>query len=71
LLRKVGADSRVRVQSSTSPAPDRLAQRDQEHHAVAEAIAARDPERAEAAMRTHLEAVHRIILNRLIAANAA
>ena len=33
--------------------------------------AARDPERAEAAMRTHLNAVHRIILNRLMAANAA
>jgi DNA-binding FadR family transcriptional regulator len=71
LLRKVGADARVRVQSSAPPLPDRLAQRDQEHHNVAEAIAARDPERAEAAMRTHLEAVHRIILNRLIAANAA
>ena len=71
LLRKVGADARVRVQSSAAPLADRLVQRDQEHHAVAEAIAARDPERAEAAMRTHLEAVHRIILNRLIAANAA
>jgi GntR family transcriptional regulator, transcriptional repressor for pyruvate dehydrogenase complex len=71
LLRKVGADARVRVQSSSPPCPDRLAQRDQEHHAVALAIAARDPEGAEAAMRAHLEAVHRIILNRLMAANAA
>jgi DNA-binding FadR family transcriptional regulator len=71
LLRKVGADARVRVQSSAAPCPDRLVQRDQEHHAVAEAIASRDPERAEATMRAHLEAVHRIILNRLIAANAA
>lgn len=71
LLRKVGADSRVRVQSTVPACPNRLAQRDQEHHAVAEAIAARDPECAEAAMRTHLNAVHRIILNRLIAANAA
>lgn len=71
LLRKVGSDARVRVQSSVPPCPDRLAQRDQEHHAVAEAIAARDPERAEAAMRAHLNAVHRIILNRLMAANAA
>ena len=71
LLRKVGADSRVRVQSTTPPCPNRLAQRDQEHHAVAEAIAARDPESAEAAMRAHLNAVHRIILNRLLAANAA
>jgi len=71
LLRKVGSDSRVRVQSSVPPCPNRLAQRDQEHHAVAEAIAARDPERAEAAMRAHLNAVHRIILNRLTAASAA
>jgi DNA-binding FadR family transcriptional regulator len=38
---------------------------------VAEAIAARDPEGAEAAMRAHLNAVHRIILDRLMAANAA
>jgi DNA-binding FadR family transcriptional regulator len=71
LLRKVGSDSRVRVQSGATACPNRLAQRDQEHHAVAEAIAARDPEGAEAAMRAHLNAVHRVILNRLIAANAA
>ncbi|HSU43043.1 MAG TPA: FCD domain-containing protein [Casimicrobiaceae bacterium] len=71
LLRKVGADARVRVQSTAPPCPNRLAQRDQEHHGVAEAIAARDPEGAEAAMRAHLNAVHRIILNRLMAANAA
>jgi DNA-binding FadR family transcriptional regulator len=71
LLRKVGSDARVRVQSSDPQCPNRLAQRDQEHRAVAEAIAARDPERAEAAMRTHLNAVHRIILNRLMAADAA
>lgn len=71
LLRKVGSDARVRVQSNAPPCPNRLAQRDQEHHAVAQAIAARDPESAEAAMRAHLNAVHRIILNRLMAANAA
>jgi DNA-binding FadR family transcriptional regulator len=71
LLRKVGADARVRVQSSAPTCPNRLAQRDQEHRAVAEAIAARDPERAEAAMRAHLNAVHQLILNRLTAANAA
>jgi GntR family transcriptional repressor for pyruvate dehydrogenase complex len=71
LLRKVGSDSRVRVQSTLPACPNRLAQRDQEHRAVAEAIAARDPECAEAAMRTHLNAVHRVILNRLVATNAA
>jgi DNA-binding FadR family transcriptional regulator len=71
LLRKVGADSRVRVQSTAPACPNRLAQRDDEHRALAEAIAARDPERAEAAMRAHLNAVHRIILNRLLASDAA
>ncbi|MEP7062744.1 MAG: FCD domain-containing protein [Betaproteobacteria bacterium] len=71
LLRKVGSDSRMRVQSTVPACPNRLAQRDQEHRAVAEAIAARDPECAEAAMRAHLNAVHRVILNRLIAADAA
>ena len=71
LLRKVGSDSRVRVQSTAPACPNRLAQRDQEHRAVAEAIAARDPECAEAVMRAHLNAVHRVILNRLMAANAA
>lgn len=71
LLRKVGSDARVRVQASDPPCPNRVAQRDREHHAVAEAIATRDPERAEAAMRAHLTAVHRIILDRLTAANAA
>ena len=71
LLRKVGSDARVRVQNAAPTCPNRLAQRDQEHRAVAEAIAARDPERAEAAMRAHLNTVHRLILNRLTAANAA
>jgi DNA-binding FadR family transcriptional regulator len=71
LLRKVGSDVRVRVQNTAPSCPNRLAQRDQEHRAVAEAIAARDPERAEAAMRAHLNTVHRLILNRLTAANTA
>ncbi|MDQ6621811.1 MAG: FCD domain-containing protein [Pseudomonadota bacterium] len=71
LLRKVGGDSRVRVQNAVPACPNRLAQRDQEHRAAAEAIATRDPERAEAAMRAHLHAVHGVILNRLMAANAA
>jgi GntR family transcriptional regulator, transcriptional repressor for pyruvate dehydrogenase complex len=71
LMRKVGADSRVRVRSVAPGCPNRLAERDQEHQAVAKAVAARDPERAEAAMRAHLTVVHRLILNRLTAANAA
>lgn len=71
LLRKVGSDSRVRVHRTEPPCPNRLAQRDEEHRAVAEAIAARDPECAAASMRAHLSAVHRVILNRLVAADAA
>ncbi len=45
--------------------PKRLVQRNGEHRAVAEAIAARDADAAERAMRVHLNAVHRLILNRI------
>ena len=69
LLRRVGADNRVRVQVSNPTCPARLAQRDAEHLAIARAIEARDPEEAERTMRAHLSAVHRLIINRLTAAN--
>ena len=42
--------------------PNRIRQRDAEHAAIAAAIAARDPEGAERAMRDHLAAVQRQIL---------
>ena len=45
----------------------RVAARDAEHRAVAEAIAARDPDAAEAAMRAHLQAVAKALTSRLTA----
>ena len=72
MLRKIGVDARMRVARVTSATcPARIAQRDQEHRAVAEAIAARDPEAAEAAMRTHLLLVQRRVIERSNAGLAA
>ena len=64
-LRGIGRDSRLRERE---PRPDSEAwvrERDAEHRAVAEAIAARNPAAAEAAMRTHLLAVQRRVMERL------
>jgi DNA-binding FadR family transcriptional regulator len=65
LLRRVGADGRIAVAPGRPACPNRLRQRDAEHRAVASAIAARDPDAAETAMRTHLAAVRQRILDRL------
>jgi DNA-binding FadR family transcriptional regulator len=65
LLRRVGSDLRIVVSPPRAPCPNRLRQRDAEHRAVAAAIAARDADAAEAAMRTHLAAVRQRILDRL------
>jgi GntR family transcriptional regulator, transcriptional repressor for pyruvate dehydrogenase complex len=65
LLRQIGTDVRVRLGNSAGANPQRLVQRDAEHRAVAEAIAARDPDAAERAMRVHLAAVQRRIMDRL------
>ena len=65
LLRQIGTDVRLRLGSGTGANPQRLAQRDAEHRAVAEAIAARDADAAERAMRAHLSAVQRRIIDRL------
>ncbi|MDB5410926.1 MAG: lldR 3 [Rhodospirillales bacterium] len=62
LLRKVGTDARLRVGVSNPGCPQRLQQRDAEHRAVVAAIAARDPDGAERAMREHLAAVQRRVL---------
>ncbi|WP_193178543.1 FadR/GntR family transcriptional regulator [Oricola nitratireducens] len=65
MLRQVGVDSRVRVARLTpTTCPKRIAQRDQEHLLIAEAIAQRDPEAAEAAMRAHLQSVQQQINER-------
>lgn len=65
LLRQVGTDARVRLAGEVTTCPNRLARRDGEHRAIAEAIAARDPDVAEQAMRAHLAAVQRMIIERL------
>ena len=65
LLRRVGTDARLRVMPDRPTCPNRLRQRDAEHRAIAEAIAARDAEAAERAMRQHLDAVQQQILGRL------
>ncbi|CAN5230628.1 FCD domain-containing protein [soil metagenome] len=65
MVRKVGRDARVRMGNGRPPCAVRLARRDSEHRAVAAAIAARDPDEAERAMRAHLAAVQRQIYDRL------
>lgn len=58
-MRQVGYDARMRVaRGGAGSCPKRIAMRDAEHLRVAEAIARRDPEGAEAAMRAHLNSVH-------------
>jgi GntR family transcriptional repressor for pyruvate dehydrogenase complex len=65
LLRRVARDARLRLNGAQPACPKRVQQRDAEHRAIAQAIVARDPEAAERAMRLHLAAVQRIIMDRL------
>jgi len=66
LLRRVARDQRMSLRSRGTECPKaRLKQRDSEHRAIADAIAARDPDGADAAMRRHLAAVQQQILDRL------
>lgn len=65
LVREIGRDARVRLGRDAPVPAQRLAQRNAEHRAVAEAIAARDADAAERAMRAHLGNVHKLVLNRL------
>lgn len=67
LLRHVATDARLRLGDADEGrrCARRIAERDAEHAAIAGAIAARDPEGAERAMRDHLGAVQRQILARL------
>lgn len=66
LLRHVGTDARVRMPQSRPPCPKRRIARDAEHAEIARAIADRDADRAEAAMRAHLSAVQQLIHARLM-----
>ncbi len=65
LLRRVASDARVRLNASRPACPKRTRQRDAEHRAIAQAILARDPDAAEQAMRLHLAAVQRLVIERL------
>jgi len=67
LLRHVATDARLSLGSTDESrrCPKRVAERDSEHAAIASAIARRDPDAAERAMRDHLGVVHQQILGRL------
>jgi len=65
LVREIGRDARIKLGRHSPMPPQRLAQRNTEHRAVAEAIASRDPDAAERAMRQHLANVHKLVLSRL------
>lgn len=65
LIRQVGSDARLRIDNSDVSSPDRTKQRDFEHQAIAAAIAKRDPDAAELAMRNHLIRVRELIFARL------
>jgi DNA-binding FadR family transcriptional regulator len=65
LLRRVARDSRVRLATSQPLCPKRTQQRDAEHRAIAQAITGRDPDAAEHAMRLHLIAVQKLVIERL------
>ena len=65
LLRRVGSDARLHVKRRDPECPNRVMQRDREHHAIADAIAARDPDGADSAMRQHLISVQAQILGRM------
>ncbi len=64
-LRGIGRDSRLREREPRPDSETWVRERDAEHRAVADAIAARNPAAAEAAMRTHLLAVQRRVMERL------
>ena len=72
MLRKIGVDARLRVVGiAPATCSKRIAERDAEHRRIADAIAVRDPEAAEAAMRAHLLLVQRRIMERSNAGLAA
>lgn len=64
-LRQVGTDARVRLPSRKPMCKKRRAARDAEHLRIARAIADRDPEGAEQAMRAHLSSVQALIVERM------
>lgn len=69
VLRRIAEAERNRLSEELGDAfaGDRVAARDAEHRKVAEAIAARDADAAEACMRAHLQAVSRTMAAQLTA----
>lgn len=65
LLRQVGRDARIHLKAVRARPANRLRQRDAEHMLVANAIAARDPDAAERAMRAHMNMVQRQVIDQL------
>ncbi len=65
LVREIGRDARLKLGRNAPVCPKRLVERNAEHRAIAEAIAARDAQAAERAMRVHLTSVHKLIMNRI------
>jgi DNA-binding FadR family transcriptional regulator len=64
-LRRIGRDARNRVAGVAPPTcAKEIARRDEEHLRVAQAIAARNPDQAEAAMRAHLLSVQARVMAR-------
>ena len=63
MLRQV--DARMRLGRNQPSCPKRIQQRDAEHRAIAAAIAARDADGAEQAMRLHLVAVQKRVIEHL------
>jgi DNA-binding FadR family transcriptional regulator len=65
LLRQVARDARLRIGKDNPACPKRTLERDAEHRAIAAAIVKRDPDAAERAMRVHLSAVQKRIMEQL------
>ena len=65
MLRQVASDARMRLGKNQPSCPKRIQQRDSEHRAIASAITARDADNAERAMRLHLAAVQKRIIEHL------
>ncbi|MGD9766977.1 MAG: FadR/GntR family transcriptional regulator [Pseudolabrys sp.] len=65
MLRQVASDARMRLGRNQPSCPKRIQQRDAEHRAIAATIAARDADGAEQAMRLHLVAVQKRVIEHL------
>ena len=63
ILRKVGADARVRLPDRPPPCSKRRDARDTEHMRIARAISERDSDRAEECMRAHLRNVRALVMD--------